>query len=1305
MPRDQNRQGFALIASIAIMAVLVLIAVTLYSLSSVATRSADVAKARTEAQANAKAALMLAIGELQASMGPDQRISANAAILDTNSETNDMDGVNHPHWLGVWDSWIAGDLADAPVNSNYPSPESAHQTIGSPTDAALQAGMNPDYSRKEDHFREWLVSLNTTARKNFTSASILPLSGDAKPGSTSTAVRLVGNGSLGPNATNQDYVSASLIDVEAIGQANSGRYAWWIGDESQKATVLADSYGPASGMTEAELIHRSHAPDTMGNQQIPGFQTITDLNELDKVTTGKTLDLVDRSPQPGANDPTLSQLNFHTATLNNFGVLADVREGGLKRDLNTLLERQIDLNDDGNEFMLYDFNREGETVLEERVPLQDLSAYYQLYRDNEDFSTGDRGGIKYTSSQLNGNIQTEVPDYGSSDQAYLREFTALYRNPVPVKVQFVLGVGASLITDPERAYANDWLGDGRELREEDIYKLSLGVKPVISLWNPNNVPLVMDTDAAQRMQVGFPPFYIQWKKYRASGGEHITKNTNLNYAITNESTHSDARARALDPFIIKVRFARTEPIVFEPGEIKTFTVDIPTGNWLENDGEATYGDNPTYDAQEFFPDGFYITAKTAPPDGSVDVVKLEGSDNYLGFRMVFAEGDKITVAAYPEDPNPDHNRDFSGLVARANEVHGGGLQFYLKNDDADNRHRNYQFLSRFGQDGNGALEQTTNVFNSNMILSGFPGGAAIPFESVTNATPGTDIASFTAAQAAKGLLVFTMMPGCELNNSQTGGFSAGRRITTRPFLHGSILSAPRIADNSPAGLYEYGWEWQVEKINDTEEVLQSDGNSRGYYGGSYNFGFGTTHVVQQYLPVLPPISIASLSSAHLGGYSLANNAVVESSIDNAPDISDFRVTTATGQGGLAPHTQQATGNSYAHPNIQANEAFTTYTREMNTDVPLSDQIITYVDHSYLANKALWDDYFFSSITPQFTDVQLQDASANKSAFDVAEDFLFNAEQLPNRRITPYIENLDGGQFTNLASQYEDFTDGFADKIASHLLVNGPFNVNSTSEDAWQILLTSLRDKSIAYLNETTGNPSTDSVNGETPVGPGMLPNRQIQASGSITSDPAVPLDQWRSWRSLSDSEISQLASALVRQVKERGPFLSLSEFINRRLDTSNRDLSVKGAMQAAIDDNSVSINATFRSPERSLDAEADDLEADGFIPQFPEALDGPIAYGSTPYIDQADILRHLGSVLTPRGDTFVIRTYGDKLNARGEVVARVWCEAVVQRTPDYIDLSSDENHVGQERLTSETNRKFGRKFNIVSFRWLDEDEV
>jgi hypothetical protein len=109
-------------------------------------------------------------------------------------------------------------------------------------------------------------------------------------------------------------------------------------------------------------------------------------------------------------------------------------------------------------------------------------------------------------------------------------------------------------------------------------------------------------------------------------------------------------------------------------------------------------------------------------------------------------------------------------------------------------------------------------------------------------------------------------------------------------------------------------------------------------------------------------------------------------------------------------------------------------------------------------------------------------------------------------------------------------------------------------------------------------------------------------------------------------------------------------------------------------------------------------------PEFPEALEGPVAYGSSAYIDQADLLRNFAAQLTPRGDTFVIRAYGDSLDATGQVVARAWCEAHVQRLPEYLD-ATDEPQVRQADLQSAVNRSFGRKFEIIGFRWLSQTEI
>ena len=59
-------------------------------------------------------------------------------------------------------------------------------------------------------------------------------------------------------------------------------------------------------------------------------------------------------------------------------------------------------------------------------------------------------------------------------------------------------------------------------------------------------------------------------------------------------------------------------------------------------------------------------------------------------------------------------------------------------------------------------------------------------------------------------------------------------------------------------------------------------------------------------------------------------------------------------------------------------------------------------------------------------------------------------------------------------------------------------------------------------------------------------------------------DPWTQYRELSEAQIDELAGRVVEEVRIRGPFMSLGDFINRRL-VNNDTFGLKGALQAAID--------------------------------------------------------------------------------------------------------------------------------------------
>ena len=157
--------------------------------------------------------------------------------------------------------------------------------------------------------------------------------------------------------------------------------------------------------------------------------------------------------------------------------------------------------------------------------------------------------------------------------------------------------------------------------------------------------------------------------------------------------------------------------------------------------------------------------------------------------------------------------------------------------------------------------------------------------------------------------------------------------------------------------------------------------------------------------------------------------------------------------------------------------------------------------------------------------------------------------------------------------------------------------------------------------------------------------------------------------------------------------------------------------QSAIDydDNSPdsdSINYMFKvDPEYMIDS--GDLT--GLEIGTPDAATGSRFSGAPGYVIQSDLLKPIGNTLSVRDDTFRVRAYGEARSQNGNITARAWCEAVVQRIPEYTDDSNDSHEAARIMNTdgafednpaiTSINRLMGRKFKVVSFRWLNQNEI
>ncbi len=429
---------------------------------------------------------------------------------------------------------------------------------------------------------------------------------------------------------------------------------------------------------------------------------------------------------------------------------------------------------------------------------------------------------------------------------------------------------------------------------------------------------------------------------------------------------------------------------------------------------------------------------------------------------------------------------------------------------------------------------------------------------------------------------------------------------------------------------------------------------RGYYGASRGGFEGSSNVPMARIPLLP--------AASLGDW-VHSNLVASA---------------------YPPRVMHPLGNARAHPLIPENGI----ARMLGTRQAL--------DHSYLLNDALWDAWYFSSITDYNAQIF---GNSSRSRQDVLRDVLSGAAPALNSRLAPL---TSPGDANKLAGELSGLNDSErARRLAAHLGIRGAFNVNSTSVDAWRALLSSLRDRTV-----TGWNGRSDKNSGVTAfVRMGMPLAGSADDHGDSSAD-VLGQVRWAGFRTLDDGQIGTLAEAIVAEIQARGnadkaPSLSLGEFVNRRPGSNVHSLA--GLLQTAIDKSG--INNTYHMLDSKPVGAALINEARKMGVVTPQVMDGYSAEGAPPMLTQGDLMAAIAPVVTVRGDTFKIRGYGEALSVDGSrVLARAWCEVVVQRTPHFLD-SSEDPETPEADLGREINRTFGRRFSIVSFRWMQPDEV
>ena len=1188
-------------------------------------------KNQEKAKLNALLGLGIALSELQKTMGPDQRVSAKADLLDGSGDSGIHAASQKSHWTGVWNT------------SNY----------------------NPELPEKKE-FLGWLVSNKGSDDKQ---DRLMNLKDADSTQNKEDSILLISNPDSGK--IDEYQFEVEKIPVKDREGNQIGAYAWGVIDEGIKAKVSIPNSFDNYNKDENSSYKKALVDDLLFSfphrnpiEILPELKEIyeSNISRIDSLLSPNSIDFITENKQDQGK-------YFHDLSVSSRLLFTDTKNGGLKVDLSRALDS--DFKDSlQNKYVFQETISDpnaGVTKTIQSVKWDVLADYYNHYKKIEYPSNSYKPEISPDSTvkDSNGNMRKFLPEKEFTHVSTLEgslldkdgnRFDPGFHPIAPVVTQVLFRIRLNAMSN--------WSGSIQGSSSDNFHHLNFEIVPQFVLWNPYNVKL-----SASNYRIHFDPgfsYTVEYSKpewapsqiFNFKGMTHsgaptytnaevVPKNNNSEradfYAFLKENNNLNG-FRSLAHYITNVSL--------EPGEVKSFgllNIDT-TGSTRIHSCQTgwNYGLNnlQTFSRVFLFPNDY--------SNGNIATNNVADDFGVRGISMI---------------PNSfvsnSGNNMFDGGRPWAEKIRIHGFSLYSSDFPESEDPVAFRMGGRF----------YLSILDSNDTLS------------LENNATFLIHDSDTEPEATLGSLV-------RLGSSFRYNESEGQNFYY-----------PRRADYSMGGITE-SWEWANNKtyfpLNIFMNLKTTDGlnGDLPIYGqfnpmawhftpstnsGHSDLWHSDFKTDTDWNDIAAWHSPASLTGNPKWGNEIdtpGTDILVAKQVPIQPlrSVGDF-MHSEIGIFDSAP--LYTVGNSYAPPfsnGSSANNARMSRIYTAGSDSDRFNNEVNTADWSWLYNDALFDKYFFSTIPnkgntayPPFKEVRHEDIESDQIVLPNSRFEFFKSS---NDSESDYMENLN-----------------HSEQVASRMFVNGGFNINSTSQTAWKILLSSINKnskidkiKDKKYYNASNGNLNL--LNNSSPKIPrfGNPMGPEIQ-SVSNTNDPS----SWNGFRTFTSSEINQLADEIVSQIKRRGPFQSISDFVNRRLEANA--LGSSGALQSAMDSvvNNVSNMGNNTNLTKLWNSNSN---SQNLLPKT--------GIGNNSWLLQNDLLRIISPVISARSDTFTIRSYGEsKDSTSGEIKSHIICEAVVQRIPEYMDSSNRPYDINLSAI----NKTMGRKFQIVSVRWLSSSEI